>query len=101
MNAEILAPMVVAVVLIVVSAGVLLLRPLVTRLAPLLEALTREKLEGRSGHDLDALRTSMEMLHRRLDMLEERQSFTDALLSSPERKKLPVKNTDTSDSSGS
>lgn len=75
-----IAPMVVFVVLILVAGGVLVLRPLVNRLGPLFEAMTREKIEGRSSEDVRAIRDSVELMAQRLDLLEERQAFTENLL---------------------
>lgn len=88
------APMIVAVVLILTVGGVTLLRPLASRLGALLEVMTQERM-GRGGssdrsrdHELARIRELMESVHDRLVRLEERQDFTDALLQKSERPKL-------------
>lgn len=88
------APMVVAIVLILTVGGVTLLKPLASRLGALLEVMTQERL-GRSGsrdvsheRELARIRELMESVHDRLVRLEERQDFTDALLQRSERPKL-------------
>lgn len=81
-----LAPMIIFVVFFLVAGAVAILRPLVTRLGPLIEAMTREKVEGRSGDDLRAIRDSLDMMAQRIDLLEERQAFTESLLGSGRQK---------------
>lgn len=80
------APMVVAVVFIVTTGGVLLLRPIAKRLGDILEIMAREKQEGLQS-DVGHMRDILETMNARLQLLEERQDFTERLLSGgPERR---------------
>ena len=88
MELEILAPMVVAVVLILTVGGVVLLRPLSRRLGELLEAMAREREQPRLADEVERLREVMEAMSGRLALLEERVDFTDSLLADPERRSL-------------
>lgn len=88
MELEILAPMLVAIVLILTVGGVVLLRPLSRRLGELLEVMAREREQPRLDRDVDRLREAVETLNGRLALLEERVDFTDALLADPERRRL-------------
>lgn len=89
MDWEMIAPMVVGIVLILTVGGVLILRPLAKRLGNLLEVMTRERLEGSDRQDMAHLREILETMNQRLQLLEERQEFTDRLLESREAKRLP------------
>ena len=80
-----LAPMIVAVTLILTSGGVLILRPLSKRAAELLEAMAKERtnppqraVRADDGRVIELLET----MSSRLERLEERQDFTDSLLES-------------------
>jgi len=91
MDPDTLSLLVRVVVLVVVTltvAGVILLKPLSSRLATLLEAMAREKSTPRPLDEIRHVRELLETLDGRVSLLEERQDFTDALLSEPERKKL-------------
>ena len=77
---EFLAPMIVMVTLIVTTGGVVLLRPLTKRLVELLEATTREKANPQVQGDSDVMRDLLETMNSRLALLEERQDFTERLL---------------------
>lgn len=85
---EILAPMIVAIVLILTVGGVVLLRPLSRRLGELLEVMAREREQPRLGEDMARLREVVDTVNGRLALLEERLDFTDALLADPERRRL-------------
>lgn len=74
------APMIVAVVFIVTTGGVLLLRPIAKRLGDILELMAREKQEGLQN-DVGHIRDLLETMNARLQLLEERQDFTERLLS--------------------
>ncbi|MEQ9398889.1 MAG: hypothetical protein RJQ04_06930 [Longimicrobiales bacterium] len=84
---DVIAPMVVAVVLILTGGGVLILRPIAKRISELLELYARDRSEGLE-RDVAQMRELMETMHARFQLLEERQDFTERLLSSgrePER----------------
>ncbi|MBI4538381.1 MAG: hypothetical protein HY704_02560 [Gemmatimonadetes bacterium] len=86
-----LAPMLLGIVLVLTVGGVILLRPLASRLGDLLEVRTQERLGGRGPgqeRELARIRELMESINQRLALLEERQDFTDALLRNPERARL-------------
>jgi hypothetical protein len=79
-----IAPMVTGVVLILTTGGVLVLRPLSRRVADLLEVYARDRdagLERELGH----MRDLVETMNARLQLIEERQDFTDRLLTSGDR----------------
>jgi tetrahydromethanopterin S-methyltransferase subunit G len=88
-----LAPAIVAVILILTTGGVAILRPIAKRAGDLFEAMAREKREPKRAvppEDAQRMVELMESLHARLDRLEERQDFTDSLLSAGrEGKSLP------------
>lgn len=73
------APMIVPVVFIVTTGGVLLLRPIARRLGDILELMAREKQEGLQN-DVGHIRDLLETMNGRLQLLEERQDFTERLL---------------------
>jgi hypothetical protein len=75
-----IAPMIVAVVMFVVVGGVILLKPIANRVGFLLEAMAKEK-ESALGGDMGHMRDLMETMNARLQLLEERQDFTERLLS--------------------
>ena len=91
MDLEIIAPMVVAVLLILTIGGVILLRPISSRLGHLLEAMAKERQGPRIGEDLTRIRELLETMNGRISLLEERQDFTEALLADPERRQLRLK----------
>lgn len=76
---EFLAPMIVVVVFILTAGGVLILRPIAKRLGVLLEAMARERTR-RPSDDMLRLREEVETLRARLQLLEERQDFTEGLI---------------------
>lgn len=80
------APMVVAVVFILTTGGVLLLRPIARRLGDILEIMAREKQDGIQS-DVGHIRDLLETMNARLQLLEERQDFTERLLSGEQGKK--------------
>lgn len=88
MELEILAPMLVAIVLILTVGGVVLLRPLSRRLGELLEVMAREREQPRLEGEVERLRDVVETMSGRLALLEERVDFTDALLSDSDRRSL-------------
>ena len=77
---EDIAPMVVAITFIVVTGGVALLFPLSRKLGILLEAMAREKHSDQGNAEVARLRDTVSSLESRLALLEERQNFSEALL---------------------
>lgn len=79
-NWEILAPMVFLVILTLTIGGVVLLKPIANKLGLLLETMARERTEPQLQQRLDHMRDLLETTSARLDLLEERQEFSEALL---------------------
>jgi hypothetical protein len=73
------------VTLAITIGGVILLRPLMRNLGNFLEAKAEERkgLVDGSPADWDHLMNSLEGLDKRLQSIEERQDFTEKLLSKP------------------
>jgi hypothetical protein len=82
MNPNDIAPMVMGVTLFLVTGGVILLRPLSRRLGELLEVMIRERAAPPPAPELTQIRDLLLNVESRLSLLEERQSFAEALLSS-------------------
>jgi hypothetical protein len=76
-----LAPVIIMVTGILTTGGVLILRPITKHLAEYLRlrALKEQKLEA-GGADLAQLRDALVNAESRLALLEERQNFTESLL---------------------
>ena len=72
-------------VVMVTVAGVILLRPVTRHLGKLLEAKAEERraLSGRAPEDWDRLFSALDGALERLQALEDRQDFTEKLLSKP------------------
>ena len=81
-----IAPMIVAVVLFLTIGGVLVLRPIAKRIGDLLEIYARDRQAGLEG-EVHQMRDLVETLNARLQLLEERQDFTDRLLAAPKKEK--------------
>lgn len=77
---EYLAPLIMGVVLILTVGGVLILRPIAKHLGALLEAMTRERLDPARSKEMSHLREMLDTMNQRLQLMEERQEFTDRLL---------------------
>jgi hypothetical protein len=92
MEIEALAGMAFAFLMTVTLAltigGVILLKPLMKNLGDYLEAKADERrgIGGPSSEDWNRLFTTMENLGQRMETLEERQDFTEKLLSKPDGK---------------
>lgn len=84
------APMVVMVTGIVTTGGVLIFRPITKRLGTLIEAMTAQKRLPDRGAEIAQLRDLMTSIDARLALMEERQDFAEALLSSGERRMPPA-----------
>ena len=82
--------MVIGLALILTTGGVLVLRPLAKRLGAYLDVLVEERRvqRGQAPPESERLINTLENIERRLARLEERQSFTDQLLSKGERARL-------------
>ena len=74
-----IAPMIVAVVFILTIGGVAVLRPIAKRIGDLLELYARDKQTGLEN-DVGQIRDLLETMNARLQLMEERQDFTDRLL---------------------
>lgn len=84
-----IATMVMIMVVVATVGGVVLLFPVSRRLGALLEAMTQERRnspEVRSA--LTRVRRSVEALEDRLELLEEKQDFTEKLLDDRNRRRL-------------
>ena len=81
MEWEFIAPMVMMVVLILTVGGVLVLRPISKRISELLELYARDRQGGVESGVLQ-IRDLLETMDARLHLMEERQDFTEKLLSS-------------------
>ena len=90
MEWELFAPMVVLLTAILTVGGVLLLRPLTKRLGDLLQIMAEERrIKDRpQTKELGQVRDVLEAINSRLALLEERQDFTDQLISATRQKAL-------------
>jgi hypothetical protein len=87
---EALAPMIVMVTLILTTGGVLILRPIAKRLGGFLEAATQAKLRPSADADLARIAETLSSIDGRLNQLEERQDFAEALISASDPKMLSI-----------
>ena len=89
MNPHDVAPMIVFTTLIVVTGGVVLLRPLARRLGDLIDVTIAERRRNLAppepAPDQTRLLSVVESIEERLERLEDRQDFTDQLLASGNR----------------
>ena len=79
MEWEFIAPMIMSVVLILTVGGVMVLRPIAKRVGDLLEMYVKDRSEGIEG-DLHHMRDLLETMNARLQLMEDRQDFTERLL---------------------
>lgn len=82
---EVIAPMTVAIVLILTVGGVAVLRPIAKRISELLELYARDKQSGLEN-DVGQIRDLLETMNARLQLIEERQDFTERLLAGDKKK---------------
>ena len=81
-----IAPMLVGMTLILTTGGVILLRPIASRLGKYLEVLAEERRQalqktvGRSSADSQRMLSVLEAMDERMQRLEDRQDFPDRLL---------------------
>jgi hypothetical protein len=73
------------VTLILTTGGVMVLRPIAKRLGAIMELYARDKQSG-VEMELHQVRELVETMGARLQLLEERQDFTDRLLTAPRDK---------------
>jgi hypothetical protein len=85
-----IAPMIVAVTFILTTGGVIILRPIAKRLTDLIDLYTRDRESGVQA-EVQQMRDLLETTSARMQLLEERQDFTERLLGSEEkgRRTLP------------
>lgn len=76
---EELAIMIVLVTLILTVGFVAVVRPIAKPLVRLIEAMIQERQPGSAAHELGGIRSVLERVEDRIMMLEERQSFYEAL----------------------
>jgi hypothetical protein len=81
---DVIAPMVVAVVAILTVGGVAVLRPIAKRMSELIDLYARDRQSGLQG-EVSQMRDLLETMNARLQLMEDRQEFTERLLSSGER----------------
>jgi hypothetical protein len=79
------APMIVGVVFILTFGGVMVLRPIAKRIGDLLELYARDRQSGIEA-DVHQIRELVETMSARMQLLEDRQDFTDRLLAAPKDK---------------
>jgi hypothetical protein len=84
-----IAPMVVGVVFIVTTGGVMVLRPIAKKLGSLMELYARDKQSG-VEMEVHQMRDLVETMNARLQLMEERQDFTERLLAAPEAPGIPA-----------
>lgn len=83
-------PMVVLVTGILTTGGVLILRPLTKRLGSYLDAATQARLRPSPDADLARIHDVLSSIDGRLNQLEERQDFAEALISASDPKMLTL-----------
>ncbi len=83
-----LAPMLVAICLILTVGGVLILRPLAKRFGDLLDMYAKDKEHGLHA-DVHQMRELLETMNSRLQLMEERQDFTEQMISRPRKEIAP------------
>ena len=76
---DVVAPMIVAIVLFLTIGGVLVLRPIAKQLGNFLEMYQRDRTEGLES-EVHRVRDLLESMNARLQLMEERQDFTERLL---------------------
>jgi hypothetical protein len=79
MEWEFIAPMLMMIVLTITVGGVLVLRPIAKKVGDLLEVYARDRQEGIQG-DVHQVRDLLETMNARMQLLEDRQDFTERLL---------------------
>jgi len=85
MEWEFIAPMIMTVVFILTVGGVIVLRPIAKRVGDLLEVYAKQRQEGLEG-DVQQMRDLLETMNARLQLMEDRQDFTERLLTGPRKR---------------
>ena len=85
MDWDVIAPMVVSIVFILTVGGVAILRPLAKRVSELLELYARDRHSG-IENDVHQIRDLLETMNARLQLIEDRQDFTERLLEAGDQK---------------
>ncbi len=88
MDWEIIAPMITGSIFIVTVGGVAVLRPIAKRVGDLMEMYAKERTQGLEG-DVHKIGDLLETMNARLQLLEERQDFTERLLTDKKPTELP------------
>jgi hypothetical protein len=83
---EALAALVVPTVFILTVGAVVILRPIAKRLTDLIELYSRDRQAGIQS-DVQQIRDLLETMNARLQLIEERQDFTERLLASGDKAK--------------
>lgn len=83
-------PMIVMVTGILTTGGVLILRPVTRRLGSYLDAVTQARLRPSPDADLARIAEVLSSIDGRLNQLEERQDFAEALISASDPKMLSI-----------
>jgi hypothetical protein len=81
---DVVGSVITAVVFILTVGGVLILRPITKRLSEILELYARDRHSGLHS-DVGQMRDMLETMSARLQLLEDRQDFTERLLGSGEK----------------
>lgn len=84
MDWDVIAPMLVGIVGILTGGGVLILRPISKRMGELLELYARDRHSGLQS-EVRQTRDLLETMTARLQLMEDRQDFTERLLGSGDR----------------
>ena len=92
MNSGDIVTLTVLVTMTITTGAVLILRPLSRRLGALLEVMTQQKLRAANSDPNDAhrIRELLVSIDSRLNVLEERQDFAEALISAGDTKLLAM-----------
>jgi hypothetical protein len=86
MDFESLAALVVPTVFILTVGAVIILRPITKRLTELIALYSQDRQAGVLG-DVQQIRDLLETMNARLQLLEERQDFTERLLAPADKAK--------------
>jgi hypothetical protein len=78
----------IPIFLFLTVGAVLILRPITKKLGLLLEAIAKSKMgtPGDATAELTRIRGALEQMSKRLDLMDERQDFTERLVSSAQRR---------------
>ena len=84
------APVIVLCTLILTTGGVLVLRPIAKRLGSFLDAMTQARLRATPEADMARIHDLLSSIDGRLNQIEERQDFAEALISAGDPKLLSI-----------